>query len=75
MLVLCLLFVVHAQCGIVNDSSLKTPLLCENRPPKSMSFRIRWPILLCCRTSMCNQDDLRLPQLTQMAPDIHQGTK
>ncbi|XP_046635651.1 uncharacterized protein LOC124314479 isoform X2 [Daphnia pulicaria] len=49
--------------GCVN---LKTPLLCENRPPKSpSSLRVRWPILLCCRTQMCNKEDLRLQQLTQ----------
>lgn len=47
-------------------NSLKTPLLCENRPPKSpSSLRVRWPILLCCRTQMCNKEDLRLQQLTQ----------
>ena len=44
--------------------SLKTPLLCENRPPKRSSLRARWPVLLCCRTSMCNQDDLRLHMFT-----------
>nr|CAH0099740.1 unnamed protein product [Daphnia galeata] len=50
--------------GCVN---LKTPLLCENRPPKSASsLRVRWPILLCCRTQMCNKEDLRLQQLTQI---------
>ncbi|KAK4018441.1 hypothetical protein OUZ56_000495 [Daphnia magna] len=49
--------------GCVN---LKTPLLCENRPPKgTSSLRVRWPILLCCRTQMCNKEDLRLQELTQ----------
>jgi len=38
--------------------SRKTPLLCENRRPKSQKVKILWPILFCCHTDMCNQGDL-----------------
>ena len=31
-----------------------TPLLCENRPPKS--YTGSWPVLHCCRENFCNQD-------------------
>jgi len=41
--------------GCVNR---KTPLLCENRRPKSRKVAILWPILYCCHTDMCNSGDL-----------------
>ena len=43
--------------------SRKTPLLCENRRPKGLPRRAKWPILVCCRTPMCNQAHLPLDAL------------
>uniref|UniRef100_T1J664 Activin types I and II receptor domain-containing protein n=1 Tax=Strigamia maritima TaxID=126957 RepID=T1J664_STRMM len=44
----------------------RSPILCENRPPATKG---KWPLLLCCNSSMCNQ--LALP--TQPAWHIDKG--